>query len=594
MRNPDHPGDNVRPADSLPPSARSPSAPLMPPRWTPWVAAGLLLGFLGLTVSSVLRKSATWDETHYLGAGQYVWTTHQWEAPDSLLHPVLWTVVHDLPLLAFDVPAGVASEPDGYGRGQALMALRADDRVLNACRLSLLPFALGLGLLVFVWSRRLHGDAGGLLSLALFCLCPNLIAHSALVTPDVTLAAFTTLVAWRLWCLARDPGRRNLVLCGLATGGLLLTKHTALLLLPILCATDLVQRAFSGTLQPRTLAGFWRGVRHWPAILCLGFLVVWAGYGLQVGALELPDGGRIPVFAPPYFQGALFQYLQSRGEHAFFLMGMHSNSGWWYYYVVVGLLKLPLPVLLLAGGLACGGRKLGLRFRAEEIYLIGPLLLLFLYLSCFNTIHNGLRYLLPVYPLLLIQLGRYGDVVQRLRWVRYAVFGLVGWLVLSALLVWPHYLAYFNELAGGPRQGYHWLGDSNVDWGQDLKELKRFMDRHGIQRVRLSYFGTADPAHYGVAYEYMPSRNSALRPTPPRPEGERAPRFIAISAYQYQGIGFRPPNFYQDLYQYEPNEVLGGSILVFDTENLIRRTTAPWPARLRSGWGEAPALDSAP
>lgn len=171
------------------------------------------------------------------------------------------------------------------------------------------------------------------------------------------------------------------------------------------------------------------------------------------------------------------------------------------------------------------------------------------------------------------------------------------WLAASALAAWPDYIPYFNELVGGPRNGFHWLGDSNVDWGQDLKELKRFMDRRGIDRIQLSYFGTADPAHYGIEYEYLPSANSSLRPTPALLDGVSPSRFIAISAYQYQGIDFDNKEFYRSLYRYVPNELVGNSILVFELDAPIPRTRAPLPLKIRQVLGLAPddgSIDSSP
>jgi hypothetical protein len=136
-----------------------------------------------------------------------------------------------------------------------------------------------------------------------------------------------------------------------------------------------------------------------------------------------------------------------------------------------------------------------------------------------------------------------------------------------------------------------------VDWGQDLKELKRFMVRRDIDRVQLSYFGTADPAHYGIQYEYLPSANSGLRPTPPLRKGESPSRFVALSAYQYQGIGFRDKDFYRFYYRCVPKGVVGGSILIFDLQALTPRTRAPFPLRLRQFVGlatNAAPVDSDP
>jgi hypothetical protein len=174
---------------------------------------------------------------------------------------------------------------------------------------------------------------------------------------------------------------------------------------------------------------------------------------------------------------------------------------------------------------------------------------------------------------------------------------LAAWTVIGSLRTWPDYLAYFNEIAGGPRNGYHWLGDSNLDWGQDLKELKHFMVQRGIDRVQLSYFGTADPTHYGINYEYLPSPYSSLLPTPSRREGESPSRFVALSASQYQGIAFPDKDFYRFYYQYAPNELIGNSILIFDLEALTPRTRAPLPLKLRQFVGlatHAAPIDSCP
>jgi hypothetical protein len=118
------------------------------------------------------------------------------------------------------------------------------------------------------------------------------------------------------------------------------------------------------------------------------------------------------------------------------------------------------------------------------------------------------------------------------------------------------------------------------------------MDRRGIDRIQLSYFGTADPAHYGIDYEYLPSVNSSLRPTPALREGVAPSRFIAISAYQYQGIDFDNKEFYRSLYRYVPNELVGHSILVFELDAPIPRTRAPFPLRIRRVLGLARAADS--
>jgi hypothetical protein len=48
----------------------------------------------------------------------------------------------------------------------------------------------------------------------------------------------------------------------------------------------------------------------------------------------------------------------------------------------------------------------------------------------------------------------------------------------STLSVYPHELAYFNELAGGPRNGHKHLLHSNLDWGQDLLRAAEWQRQH--------------------------------------------------------------------------------------------------------------------
>lgn len=132
----------------------------------------------------------------------------------------------------------------------------------------------------------------------------------------------------------------------------------------------------------------------------------------------------------------------------------------------------------------------------------------------------------------------------------------------------PDHLAFFNELVGGPDQRYHYLVDSNLDWGQDLKGLKEYLDERGIGRVKLSYFGTVDPALYGLEYEWLPSFHL------PAPPGARAvlptTGTIAISATNLvrvylDGYG-RGKGLLNWLLAYEPVARIGHSIFGYEIQ----------------------------
>jgi hypothetical protein len=119
------------------------------------------------------------------------------------------------------------------------------------------------------------------------------------------------------------------------------------------------------------------------------------------------------------------------------------------------------------------------------------------------------------------------------------VAALLAWQAAGTLLQHPYHLAFVNELGGGPRQGYLLVGDSNLDWGQDMAGLREELARRGIPRVKLSYFGSADPAHHGVPYDALPSvvPGHALLPV----HGVRPGDWLAFSATNLQGL-YLPPH----------------------------------------------------
>src|SRR3989338_4768089 len=78
---------------------------------------------------------------------------------------------------------------------------------------------------------------------------------------------------------------------------------------------------------------------------------------------------------------------------------------------------------------------------------------------------------------LIVALGKYGVVCL-----------LLLWLVIDTIIASPHFLSYYNELAGGSRNGWKIAVDSNYDWGQDLKRLADFMDQNNIGKISLEYF----------------------------------------------------------------------------------------------------------
>lgn len=202
-----------------------------------------------------------------------------------------------------------------------------------------------------------------------------------------------------------------------------------------------------------------------------------------------------------------------------YLMGQVSPTGWWYYFPVAFLLKMPaatIAVMVLAAAAAVHFRRYGdtglslpaasndASFRRDSVLVMVVFECVY-WLASINTHLNiGHRHLLPVYPPLFVLAGAAGWWLSSTRRAAGVFCGLlVAGTAVTNLLTWPHYIAYFTELIGGPAQGPKYLSDSNVDWGQDLKFLARYLRGHPRDDVKLSYFGTADPGWYGLDVSYF-------------------------------------------------------------------------------------------
>lgn len=275
--------------------------------------------------------------------------------------------------------------------------------------------------------------------------------------------------------------------------------------------------------------------------------------------------GRLLLFAQrhrllpeAYLYGLAHAQMKSlmRGS---FLMGEYSNRGFWNYFLWTFVLKTPLATLAAIGLGLYVAIKRREPWRSRLAFLLVPVAVYYA-VSLNSSLNIGHRHLLPVYPFLFVLTGglgrewaswRSGDGRRSRRPSKrlLAAGGTVAAVVLGSLvvfappwrpaLVYPHYLAYFNELAGGPRNGYKRLVDSNLDWGQDLKRLAEWARKNNIQDpINLCYFGMADPRYHGVVSINMPG---GYWLAPQRPfDSARLPGYVAISATNLQGVYYAP------------------------------------------------------
>ncbi len=535
-----------------------------------WAIVGIFSVLILLqAIPSLQQESATFDETAHQPPGYLSLTAREYRLDAE--HPPLIKMLTALPLLFLDVKV----PPIQYGwtwkfYHDFLYTANDADRLILLGRLAVLPLILLLGFFVFRWSRELFGRPAATFALFLFSFEPNILAHGRLMNTDLGFACFFFLSIYCFARLVREITLSRLLWAGVSLGLALVSKHSAMLLPPLLVlialTSVLARRPMLfrvGSFSPEIVTDHARKL-----LLLLGavvlmvmisYVMIWGVYRFQyTGGVAsaytyispwetvLPDqrGIRAAVLwmreakllPEAYLYGLSLVFRTMR--RSAFLMGEISTDGWWYYFLVTFFLKTPLPLIVLLGVAVISARATWRTRGHEALFLLAPPFIYFA-VSSAARLNIGHRHILPIYPFLFLFACSSIPWAARQRvFIRGALAALVGWYMYASISIFPHYLAYFNELAGGPGQGYKYLVDSNLDWGQDLKGLKRYMDAQGIRRIWLSYFGTASPEYYGIAYNYMPSYFifNPKTDTPPTP-------FVAISATNLQEVYFQALDF---------------------------------------------------
>lgn len=523
------------------------------------------------------EKSSTWDEPTHLLSGYARLKGGATRA--SLHHPALGQIIIAAPAAAFlDLdfdPAVNFSYPNGHFFSSSAAFLYGNKvdarRLLFLARLPNIVLAATLGLYVFIWSKKLWGPEGGLLALFFFMLSPDVLAHASVATTDLPIAAFFFIAGYYLYLIYADGASfRRVIIGAVFAGCAFASKFTAVLIIPFIFFVFTVVARRDG---PR------RGAAAFAVYALVIYALVWAIYGFSYPAVS--DGGALPWEAfPPSALTSVFAFMReirflpeahlyslagtllaAGGGSAGFLMGEYSSAGWWYYFIVAFLLKTPVAtIFLLIAAFSYSVIKTGTRARALALILPPALIVI---AASSQRVNIGIRHILPVYPFVFTLIGFVPNIKTESMRVARGVFATaLVWYVFAAASIFPHDLAYFNEFAGGPANGSRFLVDSNLDWGQDLRGLKEFMDERGISRIKLAYFGLSDPSYYGIDYEYMPSYvlldwKGAMADIPLK-------GWFAVSATMLQGVYLEQHDFYKVFRDATPVARIGYSIYVYD------------------------------
>jgi hypothetical protein len=566
----------------------APTGPVAEPRTRPRTLTTTFRVLVPLVLLAILflqlyfgvrRKSATLDEQNHIARGLAFLRTGDLRL--NLIHPPLINVISALPLLrdnSIKLPLDDVSwrTADYNGFGVQLLWVKNDNgpSIVARARVPIMVLTVFLGGLVFIWAYELYGWPSAVLTLALLCFDPNILAHGALATNDLGMTCFTCLALYAFWRLLKAPGWIRAAMAGVALGLALTAKFSSVFLFVALPATALVSWALSSG-EERTVERLKRLALLSTAVIGAAFLTLWAVYGFQLRYATLSG---FPIPAKAYLDGLQFARTTVTNGRSAFLLGMYSETGWWYYFPVAFLVKTPLPTLLL---LVCAVVFV-VRTRAwkQSAILLTPVVIYFA-LAMTSPLEIGYRHLLPILPMLFIFIGQLaiskarsgvdrqekaGGSASKLAWMKWAAVLLMLLLIVEAVRIYPDYLTYFNLAAGGPSGGKRILADSNLDWGQDLPGLRGYMDREKLDSIKLSYFGSSHPEAYGITnFDPLPSYpynyhgvESKVSELSHPPAG-----VYAISMTDLQGVFFKDHGLYGWFGSRQPDTVIGHSICIY-------------------------------
>jgi 4-amino-4-deoxy-L-arabinose transferase-like glycosyltransferase len=380
------------------------------------------------------------------------------------------------------------------------------DRLLTAARLMQVTLALITAAAIFLWANQLAGPWAGLLGCALWVFNPVALAHGHIVQTDTggTLTALGSV--WSLTHFVQRPRLRYAIIAGVAFGLALTTKLSALLLLPMFVViVALVWKKLLADQRNRL-----QFVRLLPVFAVCSWAVIMIVYAphwtpappleeRQAAWLKVPwwfEDFRLILIPPDFFKAVALLIGTSDAGHYGYLMGKWSTEGWWYYYPIAFALKTPMAYLTLtAAALIVLLQKLRIRCVEELVPWIAAAM--FFFLAMFNQMNIGVRHLLPVYGLLSVAVASQLAPLQGPS--RVVTLALVVGLAAVSIRAHPFFIEYFNEFAGGARNGYKYLLDSNLDWGQDIKRLKKYLAHQNVNNCYLVITGAEKAiGYYGI------------------------------------------------------------------------------------------------
>lgn len=539
------------------------------------------------------RESQTWDEANHIFAGYRTWTDGDFGLNPE--HPPLVKLLATIPLLRAQLKNPVLEEryfkEDAFLRGKEFLYQNDADKILARTRTAAAVLTLLTALVVFLATREMFGRGAAFVALTLLTFDPNLLAHGALITNDVGFACFMLLSVYTFYRFVKSPAALRLVVAGASVGLALAVKHTGVLIVPILfllALSEILRNVFASDREKITRHAL-KTLGSLVLIMLIGWVVLWSFYrfrydarphGLQLNpplaeyvkglepheAWPISTMARLRILPESYLYGLVDIKLTANYYTSYVLGKVYAHSVWFYFPVTflikstVGVLALSLLSLaVVVSGRLSRGREILFLLVPPGVYLVVALT---------AGMNIGVRHVLIVYVFVYVLIGGAAwALIRRSRRRAYIVGALLLLHLGSSLMAFPNYIAYGNELWGGPSQTYRYLSDSNADWGQQLKSVKQYLDQRGVKDCWFVYFaeGVAEPSYYGIPCKPLPTINTLWLNLPIEvPESIDGP--VLISAANLSGFEFGPGSLdpYDQFKRLSPTAVIDRGVFVFD------------------------------
>lgn len=543
--------------------------------------------FLELTLS-IRQETQTWDEACHIFSGYSYWTRGDFGMNPE--HPPLLKLLATIPLLPMNLKVpdhpSVFSKEEDFTTATDFVYGNNAQKILFRARAFAAVLTVLLALTVFLAARRMFENTAALIAVTLLVLEPTILAHGALVTTDVAMSCFLFAAVFAFYRYVKRPGWSALALTGIPAGLGLAAKHSGILIFPILILLAAGELLISGERRSRQAMRLGRAI---VVISVIAVAMLWASYGFRLHPRSGFDASaRVEQYASRLHHPVQAQMIQAFAKwhllpeaylfgladvgftadfsHTY-LLGKIYPHGVWYYFPIAFAIKASPALILLLLLVPLALWRGWAEHRREILFLTIPAAIYFA-VAMASRMNIGIRHILPMFPFLFVLAGwAAATLIQRRRRWAYIVVAVLVFDTVSSVRAFPAYIPYANDLWGGPANTYKYLSDSNADWGQQLKSIKKYVDDRGIKDCYFAYFAgvVTDPAYYGIPCKPLTTIASVwLQPwidVPSHVDGT-----VFISAGVLSGYEFGPDvlNPYDQFQRIRPTAIIEHGVFVFD------------------------------